>query len=87
MTTLRVAQAQITSGADLDANLRLVAEQTARAADAGARLVTFPEATMRAFGLPLVPDWRPSPIVGRVWTPAFSSAAGGCMFTTSAPPG
>ena len=53
MTVLRVAQAQITSGPDLAANLRQVADQTAWAAAAGARLVTFPEATMRAFGLPL----------------------------------
>ena len=59
MTTLRVAQAQVTTGADLDANLRLVGEQTARAADAGARLVTFPEATMRAFGLPLASIAQP----------------------------
>jgi predicted amidohydrolase len=55
MSILRVAQAQITTGADLDANLELVAEQTGWAAAAGARLVTFPEATMRAFGLPLAP--------------------------------
>jgi predicted amidohydrolase len=59
MTTLRVAQAQITTGADLDANLRDVAEQTAWAAAAGARLVTFPEATMRAFGLPLAEIAQP----------------------------
>lgn len=59
MSTLRVALAQVTSGPDLDANLRLVAEQTARAAAAGARLVVFPEATMRAFGLPLAPVAEP----------------------------
>ena len=38
-------------------------------------------------GLPEVPLCRPSPMVGRVSTPAFSRAAGGCMFTTSALPG
>ena len=37
----------------------MVAEQTARAAAAGARLVVFPEATMRAFGLPLAPVAQP----------------------------
>jgi predicted amidohydrolase len=59
MTVLRVAQAQIATGADLDANLRQVADQTAWAAAAGARLVTFPEATMRAFGLPLAEIAQP----------------------------
>ena len=59
MSTLRVAQAQVTSGPDPDENLRLVAEQTAWAAAAGARLVTFPEATMRAFGGPLGPVAEP----------------------------
>lgn len=55
MTTLTVACAQILSGEDPEQNLAQVAEQTARAAAAGARLVIFPEATMRRFGLPLVP--------------------------------
>ncbi|GAB2574887.1 carbon-nitrogen hydrolase family protein [Microlunatus antarcticus] len=59
MSTLRVAQAQIATGADLDDNLRQVAEQTGWAAAAGARLVTFPEATMRAFGLPLAEIAQP----------------------------
>jgi predicted amidohydrolase len=59
MTVLRVAQAQIATGADLDDNLRQVADQTAWAAAAGARLVTFPEATMRAFGLPLAEIAQP----------------------------
>ena len=43
--------------------------------------------TLRMEGLPEVPLCRPSPMVGSVSTPAFSSAAGGCMFTTSALPG
>ncbi|MEH0109586.1 carbon-nitrogen hydrolase family protein [Tersicoccus sp. MR15.9] len=47
---MRTALAQITSGADLEENLALVREYTARAAAEGARLVVFPEATMRAFG-------------------------------------
>ncbi|HET9562665.1 MAG TPA: nitrilase-related carbon-nitrogen hydrolase, partial [Propionibacteriaceae bacterium] len=53
MSTLRVAVAQILSGADPQQNLELVATQTAEAADQGAQLVVFPEATMRRFGLPL----------------------------------
>ena len=53
MTGLRVALAQVATGPDLDANLRLVADRTARAAAEGARLVVFPEATMRGFGYPL----------------------------------
>ncbi|PSS45646.1 hydrolase [Arthrobacter woluwensis] len=48
-----IALAQIHSGADLAGNLASVREFTARAADAGARLIVFPEATMRAFGNPL----------------------------------
>jgi predicted amidohydrolase len=53
MSTLRVAVAQIVSGADPEENLKLVATQTAAAAENGAQLVVFPEATMRRFGLPL----------------------------------
>ena len=53
MSTLRVAVAQILSGSDPQQNLELVATQTAEAADHGAQLVVFPEATMRRFGLPL----------------------------------
>ena len=50
---MRVALAQIRSGTDPVANLGLVEEYTRRAADAGARLVLFPEATMCRFGVPL----------------------------------
>jgi predicted amidohydrolase len=53
MSSLRVAAAQITTGADPQANLELVETQIAAAAGAGAQLVVFPEATMRCFGLPL----------------------------------
>lgn len=53
MSTLRVAVAQILSGSDPQENLDLVATQTAEAAESGAQLVVFPEATMRRFGLPL----------------------------------
>jgi deaminated glutathione amidase len=50
---MRIALAQILSSADPSANLNLVEDFTRRAADAGARLVLFPEATMCRFGVPL----------------------------------
>ena len=53
MSTFRVAVAQILSGPDPQENLELVATRTAVAAEGGAQLVVFPEATMRHFGLPL----------------------------------
>ena len=53
MSTLRVALAQILSGPDPQENLELIATYAAEAAAQGARLVIFPEATMRRFGLPL----------------------------------
>jgi deaminated glutathione amidase len=56
---MRIALAQILSGTDPSDNLRLVEEYTARAADAGARLVLFPEATMCRFGVPLPPVAEP----------------------------
>src|ERR1700751_2320156 len=56
---MRIALAQILSGSDPAANLKLVREYTARAADAGARLVVFPEATMCRFGVPLAPIAEP----------------------------
>jgi predicted amidohydrolase len=56
---MRIALAQIQSGAEPTANLGLVEEYTRRAADAGARLVLFPEATMCRFGVPLAPIAEP----------------------------
>jgi predicted amidohydrolase len=50
---MRIALAQIQAGTDPAANLVVVAENTRRAADAGARLVVFPEATMCRFGVAL----------------------------------
>ncbi|AZA10586.1 carbon-nitrogen hydrolase family protein [Corynebacterium gerontici] len=47
---MRIAVAQITSGADKSENLELVREYSQRAADQGAQLVVFPEATMQGFG-------------------------------------
>ena len=56
---MRLALAQILSGADPAANLQLVREYSGRAAEAGARLVVFPEATMCRFGVPLAPIAEP----------------------------
>jgi deaminated glutathione amidase len=53
MSTLRVAVAQILSGSDPEENLEVVATKIAEAAENGAQLVVFPEATMRRFGLSL----------------------------------
>lgn len=50
---MRIALAQIVTGADPYANLDLVADHAGRAADQGADLLLCPEATMRCFGLPL----------------------------------
>lgn len=49
MGSMRVAVAQVVSSTDPGANLDLVREHAHRAADAGARLVVFPEATMASF--------------------------------------
>ena len=56
---MRIALAQSLSGSDPAANLLLVREYTGRAADAGAQLVVFPEATMCRFGVPLAPIAEP----------------------------
>ncbi|WP_375488596.1 carbon-nitrogen hydrolase family protein [uncultured Mycobacterium sp.] len=56
---MRIALAQILSGTDPAANLHLVREYSSRAADAGATLVVFPEATMCRFGVPLGPIAEP----------------------------
>lgn len=56
---MRIALAQILSGTEPAANLELVRDYTVRAADAGAQLVVFPEATMCRFGVPLAPIAEP----------------------------
>ena len=56
---MRIALAQIKSDTEPAANLGLVEDYTRRAADAGARLVLFPEATMCRFGVPLAPIAEP----------------------------
>jgi predicted amidohydrolase len=49
---MRLALAQITAGRDKAANRATIAAYARRAADAGARLVVFPEASMHDFGPP-----------------------------------
>jgi predicted amidohydrolase len=56
---MRVALAQILAGTEPAANLGLVEDYTRLAADTGARLVIFPEATMCRFGVPLAPIAEP----------------------------
>lgn len=46
---MRIALAQVSSRTDPSANLELVRRYTARAAEQGAELVVFPEATMHSF--------------------------------------
>jgi predicted amidohydrolase len=50
---MRIALAQLTSTPEPEDNLSLVSDYTARAGEAGARVVVFPEATMVCFGVPL----------------------------------
>jgi deaminated glutathione amidase len=59
LAVMRIAVAQILSGTDPADNLQLVRECARRAAEAGARLVVFPEATMCRFGVPLAPIAEP----------------------------
>jgi deaminated glutathione amidase len=56
---MRVAACQIVSTPDPKTNLELVADGVRRAADAGAALAVFPEATMACFGVPLGPLAEP----------------------------
>lgn len=57
---MRIAAIQIVSDPDPRANLEQVAEQTAQAAEDGADLVVFPEATMRPFGRSLTEVAEPA---------------------------
>jgi predicted amidohydrolase len=84
---MRIALAQILSGTDPAANLELVREYTGRAAEAGAKLVVFPEATMCRFGVPLAPIAEPvdgpwAEGVRRIATEAGITVIAG-MFTPS----
>lgn len=69
---MRLALAQIVSGPDPAANLEQVVAQTRRAAEAGADLVLFPEATMRCFGRNLAEVAEP---VDGPWASAVRRAA------------
>ncbi|SDR88978.1 carbon-nitrogen hydrolase family protein [Microlunatus soli] len=84
---MRLALAQIISSADKRANLDAVQDQVVRAADAGAELVIFPEATMCAFGnrLDTVAEPLDGPWVSRLTAIAAASGvtAVAGMFTPS----
>jgi deaminated glutathione amidase len=56
---MRIAVAQILSGTDPADNLQIVRGYTGWAAESGASLVVFPEATMCRFGVPLAPIAEP----------------------------
>lgn len=56
---MRVALCQLQSSEDPAANLELVRRQVGAAAERGARLVVFPEATMARFGVGLSPLAEP----------------------------
>ena len=69
---MRIALAQIRSGTDPTGNLKLVADDVARAAAAGAVMAVFPEATMCRFGVPLAPVAEP---LDGPWASAVRSVA------------
>ncbi|MGZ3143587.1 carbon-nitrogen hydrolase family protein [Lentzea chajnantorensis] len=56
---MRIALCQISSTADPATNLATVRTEVIRAAEAGARIVQFPEATHCRFGVPLAPVAEP----------------------------
>lgn len=56
---MRIALSQITTGPDPQRNLLVVREQVQRAAESGAQLIAFPEATMACFGTRLAPLAQP----------------------------
>ncbi|BBY87158.1 carbon-nitrogen hydrolase family protein [Mycolicibacterium tokaiense] len=78
---MRIALAQIASGTDPAANLALVEQYTRRAAEAGAALVVFPEATMCRFGVPLGPVAQP---VDGPWADGVRRIAGQAGLTVVA---
>jgi len=69
---VRVALSQITSTGSPADNLELVRSTVARAAEAGAAVVVFPEATMACFGTSLAPLAEP---VDGPWASAVASIA------------
>ncbi|MFD5080989.1 carbon-nitrogen hydrolase family protein [Streptomyces sp. NPDC058371] len=56
---MRIALSQLVTGPEPEKNLRLIEEWTERAAEAGADVVVFPEASMACFGTPLAPVAEP----------------------------
>jgi deaminated glutathione amidase len=78
---MRIALAQIQAGTDPAANLGLVEEYTRRAADAGAGLVLFPEATMCRFGVPLADVAEP---LDGPWADRVRAIAAGAGITVVA---
>jgi deaminated glutathione amidase len=78
---MRIALAQIQAGTDPSANLGLIEEYTGRAADAGASLVLFPEATMCRFGVSLAEVAEP--LDGR-WADGVRGIAAGAGITVVA---
>ncbi|RBM18252.1 carbon-nitrogen hydrolase family protein [Streptomyces sp. PT12] len=84
---MRIAASQLAAGVSPEENLAVIAEQTAKAAEAGAEVVVFPEAAMARFGVPLGPLAEPldGPWATRVR--AIAGAAGvlvvAGMFTPS----
>ncbi len=56
---LRIALSQLTTGPDPVSNLALLRREAQRAAEAGARLIAFPEAAMACFGTRLGPLAEP----------------------------
>jgi predicted amidohydrolase len=78
---VRIALAQIVATADPAENLDLVADGAKRAAEAGAALVVFPEATMCAFGHPLGPVAEP---LDGSWAERVRAIAAGAGLTVVA---
>jgi deaminated glutathione amidase len=78
---MRIALAQILSSTEPAENLELVRDYSARAADAGAKLVVFPEATMCRFGVPLAPIAEP---VDGPWATGVRRIATDCGITVIA---
>lgn len=78
---MRIALAQILSGTDPAANLEMVEAHTRQAAEAGAALVLFPEATMCRFGVPLSPVAEP---LDGAWADGVRAIAERCGVTVVA---
>jgi deaminated glutathione amidase len=78
---MRIALAQIQSGTDPAANLKLVEDYTRSAADAGATMVLFPESTMCRFGVSLSDIAQP---LGGPWADGVRRAAASAGVTVIA---